>query len=99
MLTCRQGEFVAYVLLLDPGAETTRLVSVDPPHHGKLAVTDNSYAISFERRKDRWAGRMRVNRFTGEYEFEWGKPPFGESNPDNIFGMGFCTKGPVKQIL
>ena len=61
--------------------------------NGKLTTTENSYVLHFPKTKTRYETLVRVNRYSGEMEWEHGEPPFGEFNLKNVVSAGVCSQG------
>ena len=66
---------------------------VDTPDNQKCALRAEEHMFEWECAKisGRWASAGRVYRYTGEFELDWGTPPFGKYNLDNVFVTGTCT--------
>jgi hypothetical protein len=62
--------------------------------YGKLTITENSYVLHFPKTKTTYEALHRINRYSGEIEWEHGEPPFGEFNMlKNVFRSGVCSQG------
>ena len=61
--------------------------------NGKLTTTENSYVLHFPKTKTRYETLVRINRYSGQIEWEHGEPPFGEFNLKNVVSAGVCSQG------
>lgn len=68
---------------------------VDTPDNQKCALRAKDHIFEWECAKTsgRWASAGRVYRYTGEFELEWGEPPFWKYSLDNVYLTGTCTLG------
>lgn len=60
---------------------------------GKLTTTENSYVLHFPKTPKRYETIVKINRYSGQVEWEHGEPPFGEFNLKNIAMAGVCSQG------
>jgi len=97
MLVCRAGSVIEAYYILQPTKGKAKLVSVDPANEGKLEVKENIFIIRFPPTKGGAENWVRVNRYTGEYEIEFGAPPFFKYRKGNSKYVGSCTKTKPKR--
>lgn len=93
LLECTLSNGGERLFLLDEGNKSVG--QIDTPDNGKCSLRAEEYMFEWECAKtsDRWASVGRVYRYTGEFELEWGEPPFGKFSPDNAYVTGNCTLG------
>ena len=63
----------------------------------RLKSTDLVYDWTCDKTETVWASVGRVDRYTGQFETEWGIPPFGQYSKDNLFFTGVCELVNEKQ--
>ena len=60
---------------------------------GNLTITENRYDLHFPKiKKKRNETLVKINRYTGNLEWEHGKPPFGKFSSKNDHYVGVCSK-------
>lgn len=87
------------VFIVDPEAHTAEFVSNFDVPEGVLESTEAAYFITFPATETRWETRVRINRFTGLGEFEFGTPPFFGANPDNVLRFMECEALEPRQLF
>ena len=65
----------------------------------KLSVKPYMFKWECKQTDKYWASVAVLNRYSGEFEVEWGDRPFGEYNAANLFASGKCIKGEVKKLF
>jgi len=68
-------------------------IDLNPPIIGRLSVTENFYEMNFDQTSTHYALHIEINRYSGQFEWEHGTPPFGEFSEKNILRTGICEKG------
>ena len=58
---------------------------------GTLVTTHDYYSITFEGTDSHYPQEVLINRYTGEFEREFGDEPFGEMSPKNAHQIGNCV--------
>jgi hypothetical protein len=86
MLSCNGSHIV---LRFDQGQ--AELIDHDPVTIGSLTVNNYAYEMRFPATEKTYEIRLRVNRYTGEFEWEHGRPPFFEFNAGNVYRTGTCV--------
>ncbi len=85
-------------ILLRPDGEMAVLVEKDPAVVGQLTVKDNLYVMQFPKTDKTHEIHVKVNRYTGKFEWEHGTPPFfrstpsDEAQPKNFYRTGECEQ-------
>lgn len=101
-LECR-NETAVLVYLLDPKSQIATLANVDGQPKGTWSATDFQYDMHFPANGRMVENQARVNRYDGEMEREFGKPPFltGEIFPKkgNTFQIWQCKRSEAKPAL
>ncbi len=60
---------------------------------GKITITENRYDLLFPKIKnERHETFVKINRYSGDLKWEYGKAPFGKNSPRNDHSIGICTK-------
>ncbi len=99
MLVCELSGGGEWHFALQPDQGKAQFVDPDPMAVGQLIVRENVYFMKFPATKRQWETWVRVNRYSGEMEFEAGKPPFFTTNFDNIFSLGKCRQTLAKKLF
>lgn len=84
---------VSHKILINTFEFTAKFANHREIRTGELKVEGNTYVLHFPKTEIRHEEVVTVNRYTGETKWEFGKPPFGEFNSDNIIYNGACTRG------
>jgi hypothetical protein len=79
-----------HIFQLNLKNHTAKFVSVDSNITGKLETRDNLYILRFPKTKERWETWVKINRYSGEMEWEHGSKPFFTGNSNNVFFSGVC---------
>lgn len=58
----------------------------------RLNTTDQFYDWACDKTETMWQSVGRLDRYTGQFETEWGLPPFGKYSMDNLFFTGVCEQ-------
>ena len=60
---------------------------------GNITIKENRYDLHFPKiKKKRNETLIKINRYSGELEWEYGRPPFGRYSPKNEHSVGVCSK-------
>ena len=60
---------------------------------GKIIIKENRYDLHFPKiKKKRKETLVKINRYSGNLEWEYGKPPFGKYSSKNDHAVGLCSK-------
>ena len=62
---------------------------------GDLVIEDHQYLLKFNKTEEAWEKRFKINRYSGDMEYEFGGPPFFTSplNKGNLRFYGHCKLG------
>jgi hypothetical protein len=74
-------------------------VGTMPIHKGELQILDNFYQMDFPQTTIRASHMATINRYSGEYKGEMGRPPFGTYTEGNWFRNGLCNKMENKKVF
>lgn len=97
MLTCQdETGSLTSVFVINTTSGLVMQVDQVPARYGHAAITHNAYVIHFKASYTHREGVVTINRYTGVGEFEFGNPPFGEFNMNNIYHEKTCSTGPVE---
>jgi hypothetical protein len=97
MLTCQdETGFLTSIFVINTTSGQVIQVDKVPARYGHAAITHNAYIIHFSASDVFREGVVTINRYTGIGEFEFGDPPFGELNLNNIYHEKTCNTGPVE---
>jgi hypothetical protein len=84
-----------HLYLIDTDKMTANRVDVQPARVGQLEVHDNHYQMDFPASATAYAARVRVNRYSGKIELEFGTAAFDQSSVENVFQSGQCELSDV----
>ena len=91
LLECKLSNGAERFFLIDQKHQRVGLVDTPDNQKCVLKAEENIFEWECAAQPERWASIARVNRYTGAFELEWGTPPFGKYNLDNVFLTGICT--------
>ena len=78
-----------------------QLVSSDKRVNGIVEVSDDHYVFKFPKTESTWEKWVRINRWTGMFYREFGKPPFFKDWPTdgNMVAIGICEVSVAKKLF
>ena len=85
--------------LVEPEKELITLVGTDEGVKCKLTIKSHLYEWECAATSDVPAQVGKVNRYTGEYETEFGEKPFGQFKDGNGFAVGKCSKEKAEKLF
>lgn len=85
--------------LVEPEKELITLVGTDDGVKCKLTIKPHLYEWECAATSAVPAQVGKVNRYTGEYETEFGKKPFGQFKDGNGFAVGTCSKQKAERLF
>ena len=77
--------------LVETNAETVTLVDTDDAEVCSLTVKPHLFEWACDGTERRYPSIGKANRYTGEFETEWGNDPFGQYSQSNVFRVGTCV--------
>lgn len=80
---------------LNENAKSVRLVSVNPPRLGSLAVGESAYQLDFPEDTNSFLLRVEINRFSAKAVRELGRPPRDKANVlklETLQHLGECQR-------
>ena len=84
--------------LVEPKAETVTLVDTDDAEVCSLKVQSHLFEWACDGVEGRYPSIGKANRYTGEFETEWGKDPFGQYSQSNVFRVGTCVAQKAEKL-
>ena len=77
--------------LVEPKSETVTLVDTDDAEVCSLKAQPHLFQWDCDGNDVRYPSIGQANRYTGEFETEWGNEPFGQYSQSNVFKVGTCV--------
>ena len=90
VLECKYGSGFVQHIKFDVDDSSVLLISGDSTRNGSVEVTDTHYSFIIPKTEKTYEARITVNRYSGEATYEFGEPPFGKLNRDNVLHTGIC---------
>lgn len=92
------------VFILDPKTQVVTIGNIGTQPKGTFTTTPYEYYMRFQRGERMEANDARVNRYDGEMEREFGKPPFLTTHEifvkdGNVLQVWKCKRAEAKPIL
>lgn len=95
--TFKRDGYVRFYLV-EPKSETVTLVDTDDAEVCSLKVQPHLFEWACDGTEGRWPSIGQANRYTGEFETEWGNEPFGQYSQSNVFRLGTCVAQKAEKL-
>ena len=95
LLTCTVTKSNKYYFVINKTKLTSKFMNVSKDVlNGKLSINENTYILHFPKTRKRYETFVMINRYSGKMHYEFGDPPFGEFNLNNVVNQGNCSIDP-----
>ena len=95
LLTCTVTKSNKYYFVINKTKLTSKFMNVSKDVlNGKLSINENTYILHFPKTRKRYETIVIINRYSGKMNYEFGDPPFGEFNLNNVVNQGNCSIDP-----
>ncbi len=84
-------------ILIKSKLKTAHLIENDPVVDGFLEVTSTFYKMNFPKTKKTYHIGIKINRYTGKFEWEHGNDPFWEFSVNNVYRSGICEESKAQK--
>ena len=92
LLKCNHNDGGTRHFLVSPNKSTVQLIDNVEADICDLKVLPHMYIWNCSQTEKLSAQQGMANRFTGRFESEIGRPPFGELDLDNLLRVGSCEQ-------
>lgn len=99
LLRCKFNTGWERYYLLEPNQQRITLIGTDEGVVCTLKTKPHLYEWRCDGTTQVPAQVGKVNRYTGEYETEWGKRPFGQFRDGNAYAHGACTQEKAERLF